>query len=394
MAARVAMLLENNPYPQDVRVRHEAEALAAAGWEVAVIAPRAAGQPRREVCEGGVSVRRFRLPPERHSVAAFLAEYAVAAVKLHALGALELMRGARVLHFHNPPDFLFPLGFVARALRRRVVFDHHDLTPEMFAMKFGDSPALGVLRAFERLTFRCASLVIATNESHRGVARGRGRVAPHRVVVVRNGPRAALLEASRPARGGDLADPQLVFVGELEPQDGVVALPELMRLLRDDHDLPGARLTVVGSGTSRVEVESELARLGLSESVEFTGRVPHQRIPGLLAAADLCVDPAPCTELNHSSTMVKIAEYLAAGRPVVANRLRETEDTAGEAALYAECGDRAGLAAAAARLAREPALRAELAETGRRQAAGLTWERSEQVLVKAYAGLANGKAAA
>src|SRR5947209_13653103 len=80
---RVTMLLENNPYPQDVRVRREAEALAAAGYEVEVVAPRAAGQPRRETLRG-VAVRRFhaREAPQP-GIAGLLVEYAVATVALH-----------------------------------------------------------------------------------------------------------------------------------------------------------------------------------------------------------------------------------------------------------------------------------------------------------------------
>ena len=138
------MLLENNPYPADVRVRNEAEALARAGYHVTVIAPRRGRQRAREVASG-VSVRRFRMPPERHSVAGFASEFAAAAVQLHLRGALELIRGARVLHLHNPPDVLFPIAFLARLLGREVVFDHHDLAPELAATKFGDSPAVRVL---------------------------------------------------------------------------------------------------------------------------------------------------------------------------------------------------------------------------------------------------------
>lgn len=380
------MLLENNPYPADVRVRSEARALARAGWDVTVIAPRAAGQPARERDEG-VMVRRFRLPAARESRAAFVAEYAVAAVQLHLRGLLELLRGAHAIHLHNPPDFLFPLGFVARALRRRVVFDHHDLTPELFAEKFGPSRIVGVMQGLERLTFRCASLVIATNESHRAVATGRGGVAPDDVVVVRNGPPAATLRQSRPAREGALDEPRLLFLGELEAQDGVDQLPELLRRLRDDHGI-AASLTVVGRGSQREAIEAELRRLGLADAVELRGWVDHDLVPDVLAEADVFVDPAPCSELNHRSTMVKVAEYMAAGRPTVAYRLLETERTAGPAALYAECGDAAGFAAHVARLCTEPGLRAELAERGRRRAEELVWERSEQALLGAYERLA------
>src|SRR5262245_16912355 len=123
------MLLENNPYPQDVRVRSEAESLAAAGHTVTVVAQRASGQPRRELV-GGVRVRRFPLPETPANPAGFVLEYAIANASLYLAGAVELLRGADVVHIHNPPDTLFGIGFLARLLGRRVVFDHHDLAPE------------------------------------------------------------------------------------------------------------------------------------------------------------------------------------------------------------------------------------------------------------------------
>ena len=98
--------------------------------------------------------------------------------------------------------------------------------------------------------------------------------------------------------------------------------------------------------------------------------MPHERVPELLAAADICIDPAPCTELNHRSTMIKVAEYLAAGRPVVAFGLAETRHTAGDAALYADCGDLDHFASLVNRLAEDEDLRARLAERARQAGRG------------------------
>jgi glycosyltransferase involved in cell wall biosynthesis len=129
-------------------------------------------------------------------------------------------------------------------------------------------------------------------------------------------------------------------------------------------------------------------RRELAERVTFTGRVAHARVPELLANADIAVDPAPGTPLNHRSTMIKIAEYLAAGLPVVAYDLVETHRTAGEAALYAPPGDAETFAAHVAALAADPALRRSYAERGRARAEELVWERSERALLGAYDRLA------
>src|ERR1700746_184894 len=218
--ARVTMLLENNPYPQDVRGRSEAESLARAGHRVTVYAQRAPGQPRRERI-AGVFVRRFRLPATPASHLGFVLEYTIANANLYLAGVAELLRGAAVVHLHNPPDTLFGVGFLARLLGRQVVFDHHDLAPELFEAKFGRSRVSGILRLFERLTFRSSTLVVAANESHREIAETRGGVPSRRIVVVRNGPPRKAYEAASEPRGGALEDPHLLFLGSMESQDGV-----------------------------------------------------------------------------------------------------------------------------------------------------------------------------
>jgi glycosyltransferase involved in cell wall biosynthesis len=381
---RVVMLLENNPYPADVRVRNEAEALARAGHRVTVLAPRAGGQPRRERV-GGVDVERFWLPAGAEGVAGLLWEYAVAHVQLYLRAVRRLLRGAGVVHLHNPPDTLFGVAVIARLLGRGAVFDHHDDSPLLFEAKFGGSPVVRVLRWARRASVRAADSVVVTNETQADDVRALGA---RRVAVVRNGPRTETLVAHGSVRPGVLTDPRLVFLGTLAAQDGVDDLPALMRELIDTHGLAGARLTVIGDGPRRAALESAFAEEGLTPAVDMPGWVPHERVPELLGAADVCVDPAPCTELNHRSTMIKIAEYLAAGRPTVAYALRETERTAADAALIAPCGDRVALAGHVARLAGDPDLRADLAKRGLERAGDLVWERSEKALLVAYGELA------
>jgi glycosyltransferase involved in cell wall biosynthesis len=375
---KVAMLLENNPYPQDVRVRNEAESLAAAGHEVTVIAPRSGGQATVEKV-GEVTVRRYRLPVASGGIAGFLLEYAVAHAQLFWRGLRELVRGAEVIHLHNPPDTLFPIGLLARATGRKVVFDHHDLFPDLFAEKFGSTRLVSLAQASQRASLGTATAVLFTNRSQAENALAQG-LRPERLSIVRNGPRRATLREASRAREGELDDPRLVFVGELASHDGVLALPELLA----KPGLERATLTLVGDGPERRELAAAFSRRGMSDRVEFTGHVEHRLVPALIAAADICIDPAPCSELNHRSTMIKVTEYLAAGRPVVAFGLTETRRTAEDAALYAGCGDLDEFAGLIALLAREPALRRELSDRAVERADGLVWERSEVELLGAY----------
>jgi glycosyltransferase involved in cell wall biosynthesis len=383
---RITMLLENNPYPQDVRVRSEAQSLAAAGYELEVVAPRSAGQAARERVHG-VDVRRFRaFDGTGHGLAGLLLEYLVAIVALHGAAIRAYVRGATVLHIHNPPDTLFLAGAMFRLGGRRVVFDHHDLGPELVAVKFRRPALIAVARISERLTFAAATHVLAANESHATIARERGHMEPGEVTVVRNGPPASWTRLPLTVRPGRLSPIRLTYMGAVAEQDGVVTLAEVLARLRDRTPPVPALLTVVGDGDGRPSLEAALRRLGLAESVTFTGWVEAERVTDFLADADVCVDPAPGTALNERSTMIKLAEYLALGKPVVAFDLLETRRTVAGAAMLAPEGDVDAFADRIARLAEDPELRSGLAQRARERAGELTWEHSETALLSAYAG--------
>lgn len=378
----VAILLENEPYPHDVRVRDEAQTLSGAGYRVTVVAPRVHGQARREWV-GAVEVRRFRLPATRETAWGFVLEYAVAHAQL-AYHAMRLIAaGIDVLQLCNPPDSLAPLLVLAKLLGRRAVFDNHDLFPELFEARFGPMHPTVVIRAFQRLAFRAPDLVLTTNESQREIVLQQAPRAPETVVVVRNGPKASDISSDDSVELQRDGSVTLAFVGALAPQDGVITLADILDRLVSRHGL-AARLVVVGSGSCLEPLRSACEQLGLGAAITFTGRVPPEEVPLWLSRADVCVDPAPCNELNHSSTMIKIAEYLAAGKPVVAFDLRETRRTAGDAALYAPCGDVDTFAALVAKLAGSPGLRRELVDRGRERLPDLGWDRSAEALLSAY----------
>lgn len=379
------MLLENNPYPLDVRVRSEAESLVAAGHEVEVIAPRAKGEPARETI-GGVRVRRFRgFEARTGGPWAMLAEFVVGSLALHAHAIRALARGSSVLHLHNPPDILFPAGAMFRLAGRTVVFDHHDLAPELVAVRSGKGPLVAFARACERLTFAVASHVLAPNASHAQIARGRGAKSAEEVTIVRNGPPHSWMEMPASSREGRLDTVQIAYVGAVAQQDGVEGLAAVLASLREHAPHLDVRLTVIGDGDARPALEGELTRYGVGEGVTITGWVPLEAVPDLIREADVCVDPAPATPLNDRSTMMKIAEYLALGKPIVAYDLLETRATVEDAALLVPSGDVHEFARQIERLAEDPRLRAMLARRARERAGELTWEVSAARLIAAYA---------
>jgi len=382
---RVTMLLENDLYPEDIRVRDEAHSLVEAGYDVRVIAPRGAGQARKGQVDG-VTVERYWLPmSNRAGIVGLLAEYVVAHGQLFIRGMRSLLRDTDFLHSHNPPDTLFPLAIAARRLHRRFVFDEHDLFPSLFEQRFGRGPLWRIADFANKRMIRNADIVLVTNGTHLAHARRRRPRSGTQLVLVRNGPRQSTVSGRLPTiRPGRLVDPKLLYVGALEPQDGVDQLPEILERLVVNHGLTRVRLTVAGWGSELGALRSDLASRGLLGHVRLLGRTPHAEVLRLIADADICVDPAPCTPFNHGTTMVKISEYLALGRPTVSYALGETAKTAAGAASLVPCDDLDAFVRGLAELAGSEEARADLHRRAMSRAPDLVWEHQAASLVDAY----------
>jgi glycosyltransferase involved in cell wall biosynthesis len=126
-------------------------------------------------------------------------------------------------------------------------------------------------------------------------------------------------------------------------------------------------------------------QLGLTDMVEFPGRVPDEFVQRCLSTADVCLSPDPLNPLNDVSTMNKVVEYLAMGRPVVSFDLVEARVSAGEAAVYVPANDERAFATAIDALLRDPERRRQMGEWGRnRVEQELSWEVSRRALVQFY----------
>src|SRR2546430_11930477 len=133
---RVLMLLENQAYPQDHRVRREALALARAGYRVSVVCPATRAQVRHEVVDG-VRVYRFRSPAPANGFLGYLREYGYCTAMSFFFSLWIFWReGFDVVHVHNPPDTFAFIGAFFKLFGKRLVFDHHDLSPEMYRARF------------------------------------------------------------------------------------------------------------------------------------------------------------------------------------------------------------------------------------------------------------------
>jgi glycosyltransferase involved in cell wall biosynthesis len=388
MVGRVLILDENLSVPFDRRVWHQARALAAAGWDVDVICPRGRTRDRDafELREG-VRIHRFPASPATNGMLSYAREYGSAFWHMMRISRrLARRRAFDVVHACNPPDLLLLAALPLKRAGTRFIFDQHDLVPELYLSRFGrGADAVYYLtRAFERLTFRLADVVIATNQSYRAIATGRGAKSPEDVFVVRNGPDLTRFHPVRPdaaLKDGKLH--LLAYLGTMGPQDGIdYALRALacLRRRRDDW-----RAVFVGGGDVLEEMKREMAMAGLADVVEFTGRISDEDVLRVLSTADVCLAPDPKSPLNDVSTMTKIMEYMAMGKPIVSYDLRESRVSAGDAAVYASANDEEAFASCIDSLLDDPERRERMGDIGRsRVQTSLSWQESERTLLAAY----------
>lgn len=368
----------------------EATTLARAGYAVSVICPTGKGFEADYEEIDGIAVYRHPLPPEKSSSAGYLKEYYSALrweFKL-AKRAWKKQGGFDVIHICNPPDLLFLVALRYKLFRGvRVIFDQHDLNPELYEAKFGrrDFFYYG-LRWAEKLTFKTADAVISTNESYRQIALQRGGKSPDRVFIVRSGPDLSRFAETGPNpayRGGKR---YLVgYVGVMGEQEGIDLLIAAVRHLVRERQRSDIRFMLIGGGPAVPALKELVDRFGLAEYIEFTGRIPDAELVERLSSCDLCVNPDPKTPFNDCSTMNKILEYMALSKPIVQFDLTEGRRSAGTASEYAKPNDPLDFARLIVELLDDPEKRQSMGKTGRRlMSESLEWRHQASKLLQAY----------
>jgi glycosyltransferase involved in cell wall biosynthesis len=385
---RVLILVENLPSPFDRRVWQEAGALRDAGYAVSIICPTGKGCEKKFEVIDEIHIWRYDLPAEGAGALGYLVEYGAALFFTFILTFKVLFkRGFDVVHACNPPDLFFLIGAFFKLFGKKFVFDHHDANPELYQAKFGRKDALYRLMLWlEELTFRAADVSIATNHSYRRIAIERGGMDPGKVFVVRSGPSLERMKIVSPVEALKKGRRYLVgYVGVMGKQEGIDYLLRAAAHLVHELRRSDVHFGLVGGGTSLDEMKALAKELGVSDHVTFTGRVSDGALLAMLNTADVCVNPDVANQMNDISTMNKVMEYMALGKPMVQFDLTEGRFSAQQASLYARRNDAVDLAMKIAELLDDPARRAAMGAFGRRRVENeLEWRYEAPKLLAAY----------
>jgi len=384
----VVIIVENLPVPFDTRVWKEAKALRDNGYRVSVICPKGYVYTKSFENLEGIHIYRHPIPTECETRVGYIKEFLISlswefllSCKVFFKNPFSLIQGC------NPPDNIFVVAAFFKALGVKYIFDHHDLGPETYLAKFGRRDRLYAgMKLLEKLTFRFSDVSMATNKSYAEVAIKRGGMPPERVFVVRNGPELDMFKPVEPVAALKHGKKYLVgYVGTMGEQEGIDILIEAVQHIKKIRQQNDIHFTLVGGGPAIERLRAKIEDLNLSSYIDFTGRIPDRNLIEILSTSDVCVNPDTPNPFNDKSTMIKIMEYMALGKPIVQFDMTEGRYSAMDASLYAKDGNARDFAEKILWLLDHPEQRERMGKFGKRRVREkLAWEYSIPSLLRAY----------
>jgi glycosyltransferase involved in cell wall biosynthesis len=385
---KILMIVENLPVPFDRRVWQEARTLVAAGAIVSVICPTGKGYTERYEFLEGVHIYRHPLTLDANNAFGYLLEYGQALIwETFLAWRIFLTRGFDIIHGCNPPDLIFLIALQFRLFGVKFLFDHHDINPELYEAKFNKRGFYWRLMVmFERITFKIATVSIATNHSYRKIALERGGMESDKVFVVRSGPDLDRIKTVPSTPEWKNGRAFLVgYVGVMGDQEGIDLLIESVNYIVKDLHRQDIQFCLVGGGPSLKNLQALAQTYDLSDYITFTDRAPDQVLFEVLSTMDVGVNPDKVNAMNDKSTMNKIMEYMAVGKPMVQFDVVEGRFSAGNASLFARANDPRDMADKIIELLDDPDRRRKMGAYGRlRVERELSWDHQISPLLKAY----------
>lgn len=394
-SVRVAILVENLPVPNDRRVWQEAKTLTAAECQVFIVSITGPGATKQQELREGIRIFRYPAPPKTHGLISFLWEFSYCWIMSFILTIWIACRyGLDIIHACNPPETFWLIGMIFKPFGVRFLFDHHDLSPEMYLARFGKKgAAFQALLLLEAASFRTANAVIFSNSAQRDVVIQRGYVDPNRSVVLLSVPDHRQMVADEP----DLTIKNgrtylLCYVGVLNPQDGGETLIWLTDYLIRQRHFENFTMAILGDGDDRTRMQELACKLGVQQHIQFTGWADAEMMRRYLSTADLCLDCMPKNSYSETAMLNKILEYMSYSRPIAMFDLKQSHWAAGEAAWYAPTASAESLADGIIELLADPQRRARMGIVGRQRIINiLNWEKQKENLFTAYNWALEGK---
>ena len=389
MRKHVLFIVENQWIPNDKRVWSEARLLNSIGYKVSIISPK--DKHARKAFENidGIDIIRHPTINLGNGIIGFILEYGNALIWEIIISFIIYCRDRfDIIHAANPPDDLFVIGLLYKIVGVKFIYDHHDLSPELYLAKYRNKKNIiyNILLIMEELSCKIADVIIATNTSYKNIEIERDKVNAEKIFIVRYGPNLEIMKRKEEIELiRAIYKTVLCYLGSINIQDGVDISLNVLANLVHKYGITDTCLLIIGDGDYLEEIKKIANKLKVEEYVIFTGFVRQaNELNRLLSTADIFVDTAPYSFLNDNSTFMKIMEYLIYERPIVSFALKESMFSIGEAGVFVTPNDTDEMARVIVGLIRDESMRRRFALNAKKRANELKWEEVSGPLVEAY----------
>jgi glycosyltransferase involved in cell wall biosynthesis len=360
-------------YESDNRVTRYAEALAARGDHVDVLAlRRSAEMPKEEIIEG---VNLFRIQDrfgktERSKLAYLWPLLRFLKSSSSWLTPHHVRRPYDLLHIHNVPDFLVFSTWYPKLTGARIILDIHDIVPEFFASKFASKGMMcTLLRWMERASAAFADHVIIANDLWLTKYASRTRTEGRCTAFINNVDSDIFVPRTTKQQGDKLI---VLFPGGLQWHQGVDIALRAFQQVRAE--CPNAEFHIYGDGIAKESLMTLTDGLDLNGSVRFFNPTSVREIARIMAEADLGVVPKRADSFGDEAYSTKIMEFMSVGVPVVVSSTKVDRYYFDESVVrFFDSGDPNALAREMIELLRNLDLRQEMVARASKYAARNCW---------------------
>lgn len=374
-------------FPDDERLRREADALINAGYEVSVLCLKYPHEPKEEIILG-VKVYRLSMSSTRANKSKYIFLYTSFFIRaFFRLNLLYFKNKYDIIHVHNMPDFLVFLSIIPKMFGAKVILDLHDPSPEIFMTKFSndrDSFLTKMLKWQEKLSIKFSHSVITTNKSFldRFISRG---CPVRKINIVMNTPQESVFNKFIGKKRAEFERNKFIVMyhGSIVERHGLDLLVRATKILADK--IPDLEVIVYGDGEFVPKFLDEVKKMELENVLKYSGKVSLDEIAETIPEIDVGVIPNRINPFTQINLPVRIFEYLCMKKPVIVPRTQGIKDYFDEASIfYFDADNEVDLANVIYNIYANPVQTSIVVNKGYEAFQKYSWENQGKELIKIY----------
>jgi glycosyltransferase involved in cell wall biosynthesis len=367
-------------YPEDVRVRREAEALVENGDMVDLICLK---NKEQNIYEIKNRVRIFRLSTGKYrgsSNVMYLLKYfqffLAASIQLLVL---HLKKPYQIIQIHTMPDFLVFTALIPKLMGSKIILDVHDLVPELYQTKFGLQNSHWLIRLLtwiERCSIRFADRAISVSRPHLNVLVSHGN-PESKFIIFLNLPDPKFILNRSETILRDREGFRIIYHGTVSKRYGLDLVVQALASIKDE--IEGLEFRIIGQGEEIPLISHLVKDLCMGEYVTMQGWLPLEECIPIILDSDVGVVPILNDAFTKNTLPVKLLEYVALGKPVICSRIESIQAYFGDLMIqYFTPGSVAELAENIRLLYKNPEKREQLVKNADKFYRENNWEQQKQ----------------